>query len=118
MHFLRSVSFLLLIYGCQSGNSNVNIISRTDSFRNSLIGKWGALGEGGPVLRITHDSIHYYSENRSYPYEIIGNDLVFDNGQSKPNFKNISVIKDTLFFDMRASVEREVYIKIRAFRHN
>lgn len=117
MHYLKSVFFLLLIYSCQNGNLNAKIVSRIDSFRNSLIGKWGGPDESGPALKITHDSIYYYNENKSYPYEIIGNDLVFDNGQSKPHFKNISVMKDTLFFYLKASVEHEAYIMVRATRY-
>lgn len=77
--------------------------------KNSLIGKWGGLDEDGPVWRITHDSIYNFGDNKNCPYEIIGNDLVFDDGQSKPHLRNISVIKNTLFFEIRVSIEKEIY---------
>ena len=117
MQHLRILFLLLLIQSCQNNHSSVKAISRVDSFRNSLIGKWGGLNESEPVWRISHDSIYNYEQNKSYPYEIIGNDLVFDNGLSKPNLKDITVINDTLFYHMKASLDKEIYITVRGFRY-
>lgn len=118
MNYFKTIIFLIFIYSCKGTDPKVKTISRIDSLKNSLIGKWGGLDESKPVLRITHDSIYYYNQNKSYPYEIAGNDLVINNGLSKPHLRNISVIKDTLFFETRVSIEEEIYGIVKAFRHN
>jgi hypothetical protein len=101
---------------CQNGSRKIPKISRVDSIKNSLLGKWGGPGEDSPVTKITYDSIHNFQEKKSYAYTIIGNDLVFDNGQSKSYMKNISVTKDTLSFEVRVSLEKEIYMTVRAIR--
>ena len=117
MLYLRTIFFLVLVSSCRNNSSKVSAIPRVDSIKSSLIGKWGGSDESGAVWRITHDSIYSYNDNKSYPYEIIGNDLVFYNGQSKPHLRNISVIKDTLFFESRVSLENEIYGVVKSFRN-
>jgi hypothetical protein len=110
--------FLLLFTACQQKKPAIIKISIEDSFRNSLIGKWGGLNESHPVWKISHDSVYYYSQNKSYPYSIAGNDLIIDEGLEQPLLKNVSVIKDTLFFYSIVSTEEEIYQVVRSFRYN
>ncbi len=102
---------------CKQNKTSVIQISREDSFRNSLIGKWGGLNEGNPVWKISYDSVFYYNQNKSYPYSIAGNDLIIDEGPAQPLFKNISVHKDTLLYYVRVSLEEEIYMVVRSFRY-
>ncbi|MGI8634259.1 MAG: hypothetical protein ACR2KZ_02535 [Segetibacter sp.] len=107
---------LLVIMGCKD-KTQANIeISKTDSFKNSLIGKWGGSEENGCVWEITRDSLYYYDQNKSYPYAIVGNDLVINMGESKPRLKDVSVKRDTLFFYTKVSMEKEIYGLTKAFR--
>ena len=111
------VILLLIIVSCQNKESTSNRISRQDSFKSSLIGKWGGLNEDKPIWKITHDSIYYYEQNQSYLYSIVGNDLVIYLGKNHPSLKNISVNQDTLFFYLKANVEKDVYILTKAYRY-
>lgn len=117
MTYLNRIIFLMFIYSCKGTDAKIKTISSIDSFKNSLIGKWGGADESEPVWRITHDSFYYYDQNKSYPYEIIGNDLVINDGLSKAHLRNISVNKDTLFFETRISLEKEIYGVVMGFRH-
>jgi hypothetical protein len=108
---------LLIITSCQRAKNDHIEISRADSMKNSLIGKWGGLNERTPVWKFSHDSIYYYDQDKSYPYSIIGNDLVINMGEKQPKLKNIAVYKDTLFFYTIISSEKEVYGLTKAFRY-
>ena len=54
-------------------------------------------------------------KNKSNPYTILENDLVINMGALKPILKNISVNKETLFFYLSVSKEKEIYGLIKAF---
>ena len=54
-------------------------------------------------------------KNKSNPYTILENDLVINMGALKPKSKNISVNKETLFFYLSVSKEKEIYGLIKAF---
>ena len=54
-------------------------------------------------------------KNKSNPCTILENDLVINMGALKPRFKNISVNKETLFFYLSVSEEKEIYGLIKAF---
>ena len=116
MYYLRCFVLLYFVWGCQTGKTKIIPISKIDSIKNSIIGKWGGLGENEPIWKITSDSIFFYNQKKSYPYEIVNNDLVFDNGMSKSHLKNIKVVQDTLFFEDKASLEYENYIVVKAVR--
>ena len=81
---------LIILSSCQgkTNNTKVKTTSQVDSFRNSLIGKWGGLKESNPVWKITHDSIYYYGQDKSYAYEVEGNDLVWEFDSSQVRLKN------------------------------
>ena len=55
-------------------------------------------------------------KNKSNPYTILENDLVINMGALKPRLKNISVNKETLFFYLSVSEEKEIYELTKAFR--
>jgi hypothetical protein len=105
---------LLIIIACKDKNQPNFEISRTDSIKNTLIGKWG--DESNCGWEITVDSFHNYEQDKSYPYKIAENDLVVDTGQSQFILKDVSVKEDTLFFLSRVSTEREIYGVVKAFR--
>lgn len=109
---------LIILSSCQgkTNNTKVKTTSQVDSFRNSLIGKWGGLKESNPVWKITHDSIYYYGQDKSYAYEVEGNDLVWEFDSSQARLKNVSVIGDTLFFYLVASIDGKTYQLNRGFR--
>ena len=54
-------------------------------------------------------------KNKSNPYTILENDLVINMGALQPRLKNISVNKETLFFYLSVSKEKEIYGLIKAF---
>ena len=56
---------LMVCAGCENKTPQVIKVSRIDSFRNSLVGKWGGRDERKPVGKITQDSIYYYSQDKS-----------------------------------------------------
>ena len=85
-------------------------LNKADSLKSRLLGKWGGLGEDSPVWEIKLDSIYYYQENKSYPYQIMENDLVIERGGSSGILSDISVVEDTLnFYD-------EQGLSIKAYR--
>ncbi len=55
---------LLIITGCQQKQEGNIKLSRVDSLKNSLIGKWRGLNESRPVFKITRDSIYSYAHNK------------------------------------------------------
>lgn len=115
MKYILIICFLICV-GCENKKPQIIKVSRIDSIKSSLVGKWGGRDERIPGWKITNDSIYYYDQNKSYPYTILENDFVIDMGESKPILKNISVNKDTLFFYTRVSMENETYGLIKAFR--
>jgi len=104
--------FILFFVSCnnQPSKNVAKKVTEIDSLKNTLVGEWGGLGENSPVWEINVESIYYYQENKSYPYEIIDKDLVIDRFESKGVLRNISVAKDTLtFYD-------EQGLKIKGYR--
>ena len=71
---------------------------KVDDLKTKLIGHWGGLGEDGPVWEIKNDSIYYYQEKKTYPYQIVDKDLVIERPESKGVLRNISVTKDAMIF--------------------
>ena len=111
------IIFLLITAGCQNKEPVKIEITKIDSIKKSLIGKWGGLGESTPVWKITYDSLYKYGENKSYSYIMSGNDLVVGTSEFQFKLKDISVNGDTLYFYTRVSVEEEIYGITKAFRH-
>ena len=107
----------LFLLGCSSQKTESNKISRIDSLKNSIVGKWGGPDNSGIVWQITHDSIYFYDRNQAYYYSIIGNDMVIDLEPNKKRLKDITVTKDTLFFKDRVSLEHEIYGIVTAYRY-
>ncbi|HEX4876774.1 MAG TPA: hypothetical protein VFV31_08900 [Chitinophagaceae bacterium] len=110
MNFISLITILLFV-GCTSQRSeDSNNIAKIDSLKTTLLGQWGGLGEASPVLEIKSDSIYYFEEKKSYPYEIIGTDLVIRRAEYIGVLKNISVLQDTMtFYD-------EQQFSIKAYR--
>ena len=79
-------------------NTNSESISSEDSLKNTLIGRWGGLGENRPVFDIKKDSIYYFKRNAAYPYKIVNNNFLIDLPETVGILNNVSVAKDTLFF--------------------
>ncbi len=105
---------ILFFASCNSQPSNnlTKQVTKVDSLKNTLVGKWGGLGENSFVLEIKIDSIYYYQENKSYPYKIVANDLIIERLETKAVLRNISVNKDTLiFYDDQG-------FKIKGYRFN
>lgn len=102
MKLISVILFLLFvccnIQSCNTNNAGKNKPLLVDSLKAKLIGNWGGLGEDSPVWEIKHDSIYYYQEQKTYPYQIVGSDLIIERLDTKGILKNISVLKDTLMF--------------------
>jgi len=102
-HTMKLISFLLIL-SLTACNEHVEsskmpiVISKEDSIKNTLIGRWGGLGESNPVWEIRKDSIYYFQHSRAYFYKILNHDLIIDFRETQAKFLNINVIKDTLFF--------------------
>lgn len=79
-------------------NTSSKKVTMEDSLKIKLIGKWGGIGEGTPVWDIRPDSIYYYERSAAYPYKILNGDFIINLPSSKGVLKQISVIKDTMFF--------------------
>ena len=98
-----TIAFILFIStSCNNQNSkNKEIIhdTRVTSLESKLIGEWGGLGEDKPIWRISNDSIYYFQENESYPYQILDNNLIIERNDAKAVLRNISVELDTLKFE-------------------
>ncbi len=73
-------------------------LTKADSLHTKLIGEWGSLGEDNPVWEFKQDSIYYFDRKQSYPYKIIGNDIIIELPESEGHLRNMSVIKDTMTF--------------------
>lgn len=77
----------------QPNRQNVSL-----SLRDSLIGKWGGLGESIPVFEIRKDSIYYVQPSTAYPYKIINRDFIIYFPDHKGLLQSIRVDHDTIFF--------------------
>lgn len=95
------ISFFIFFVGCNNADTNEKTKHHTnvDTIKNKLLGQWGGLGEDSAVWEISFDSIYYLQEKKSYPYKIVGNDLVVERNESKGFLRNISVIEDTMTFN-------------------
>lgn len=115
---MRNVFIICLVIcvSCKNKKPQIIKVSKIDSIRSSLVGKWGGRDGRKPVWKITQDSIYYYSQDKSYPYTILENDFVIDMGESKFRMKDISVKDDTLFFYLSVSMRNDIYGFTKAFR--
>ncbi len=82
---------------CNSPIKNKKYFTTQDSLTFAIQGVWEG-DENAPVWDIRHDSIFYYSENKSYYYFIHGNDMVVLYKNGPYIFKNIRIANDTFFF--------------------
>jgi hypothetical protein len=115
---MKKVFFILLLMSCGGSKLNNIKLSLEDSFRNSLTGEWGGINTSGkPVWKITHDSMYIYEGKQAYPYSVNGTDFNINSYPVIIHFKNVHVIKDTLFFSERISLTEEIYGENRAIRH-
>lgn len=99
MKYIFFSTLLIFFLSCNNQDSaptQKNLLN--DSLKNSLLGKWGGLGENEPVWEIKKDSIYYYEEGKSYYYFILRGDFIIKRLNSSVALKNIHVYKDTLFF--------------------
>jgi hypothetical protein len=100
MKLIWVIAFLFYV-SCNTQNSNdatTKKVMKVDSLKTKLLEHWGGLGEDSPVWEIKNDSIYYYQEKKTYPYQIIGKDLVVERPESKGVLRNISVVSDTMIF--------------------
>ena len=109
--------YLPILVGCQQKEQTNQKTPVVDNLKRNLIGEWGGFDQGRPVWKITSNSIYFYNDKRFYAYTIKGSDLFVEEISNIPMMKNISINKDTLFFYSRASVDKEVYMLTKAFRH-
>src|SRR4051794_7455350 len=94
---------------CISHTELSNHQTKSDSLRNTLIGKWGGLGNK-PTFQIKQDSIYFFEQSTAYSYKIINHDMVIHYPQIEGVLRNIYVLKDTLFFS------NEEGVQMRGFR--
>ncbi|MDQ6755845.1 MAG: hypothetical protein M3004_02825 [Bacteroidota bacterium] len=109
---MRASFFLIIILfaACNEQNSVKTNLNYGDSLKAQLLGRWGGLAEDGPVWDFRMDSIYYYDRSAAFPYTILNRDVVISLPEVKAIFKNIHVVKDTLFF-------LDAYgLKIKAYR--
>jgi hypothetical protein len=100
MKIIYILIFLLFI-SCNTQNSNdktTKKIIEVDSLKSKLLGHWGGLGEDNPVWEIKIDSIYYYQEKKTSPYQIVDMDMIIERPESKGILRNISVVEDTMTF--------------------
>ena len=93
----------LIFSACNDNYENANQESKKNYqtqnvIQNSIIGKWGGLGEATPVWDIRKDSIYYFQHFRAYAYEIINNNMIINFGKSSTELKDIHIKNDTLYF--------------------
>lgn len=116
MKYVYIICFLFIV-SCQQ---NEQISQRTlilNDFKSNLIGKWGGFDKDTPIWKISTDSIYFYNDKRSYIYKLKDSSLFIEEISNIPMMKNITIDKDTLFFYSRASVDKEVYMLTKVFRH-
>jgi hypothetical protein len=112
---MKKIGLVVLIFlnACNiqpSDNVSAKKLTKEDSLRLQIIGRWGGIAEDSPVFKITIDSIYYFQHGRSYPYKISGTDLTIEFPDSKTVLKNVFVSKDTLNF------EDDQGLKIKGYR--
>ena len=93
--------FFIFSIGCNSKTSSdvvLTQLTKTGSLKAALIGRWGGLGEDNPVWEFKQDSVYYFDRKQSYPYTIIGNDIVIKLPESEGHLLNMCIIKDTMTF--------------------
>ena len=101
MKSIKPAIFLLacsIIIACNSNSNAAKEQSYEDSIQSLLIGSWGNPNEDTPVWKIDKDSIYYLQNRKSYSYTQDSNDVIIDFHDHKATFKNVSFIKDTMFF--------------------
>lgn len=102
--------FIIIIsISCTNNTNFSNHQTERDSLINTLIGKWGGLGDK-PVFQIKQDSIYFFERSVAYPYKIISHDMIISYPESEGALRNINVLKDTLFFS------NEEGVQMRGFR--
>lgn len=94
---------IISLMGCKEkpdakSNSEFNLKNNSLSLRDSLIGKWGGLGERRPVWEIRKDSIYYFERSIAYPYKIINRDFVIYFPDHVGKLRSIGVDHDTMYF--------------------
>lgn len=92
----------LLLMSCNLNQNSTqeepSKFSCIDSLKVNLLGQWGGLKEDSPVWDIRKDSIYYFERSAAYPYRILDHNMIIDLPGSKGILKNISVVKDTMYF--------------------
>ena len=103
--FMKAILFsiMVLLIGCNDSTRNLknklpNNLTKIDSLKNKLMGRWGGLDEASPVFEIRKDSVYYFQRSAAYSYKILNNNLIINLPESPATLINITVIKDTLFF--------------------
>ena len=109
---INSIIFLILFTACNNtydGKAKAKMYTKVDTLKNKLMGRWGGLGEDSAVWEIRIDSIYYFEERKTYPYKILNNDLIIERDESKGILRNISVVEDTMTFDIEEGVTATAY---------
>lgn len=103
---MKAITLLIVVYFLSCNNQHtsdtiVKEISKDDSLKSELIGKWGG-DEKAPTWDIVNDSIYYYDTSSPYhgwhPYKIINSDFVIYFNDHTGVLMNTHVVKDTMFF--------------------
>jgi hypothetical protein len=100
---MRILLFLLLIIitGCNQHPGSKNTVPAkidADSLKASLTGLWKGMGKNGLIWNIRTDSVCFYQFKAAYSYIIQGRNFIIDLPGGKDTLRNITVIKDTMFF--------------------
>lgn len=83
---------------CNSTSNKVEKLSYEDSLQSLLFGSWGNPGEHSPVWKIDKDSIYFIQDHKAYSYRLEENNVVINKPGYQMEFKDISFIKDTIYF--------------------